>query len=313
MNNLLQTTTTRHKRYNKKSPKRRKSLPPNHSGSNSLEVNINVRPSCLPNALIPRGPLICSNIENLENYRIPIERTNNINTNKNNNNNNSNNSKDKNAESSSSSFENTSSTASYVPKNDSVSNVINIVDLRNDKKSLAMPEETGDIDFNITFQSSPSDLNTTSEYKNKQQFHDNPTTSNRHYISNNRGYSLNQKDKFSRNISLKEEDLSITNNNNNNNNSKIKFKSTMPSDKSSPKSIPKKKDFSLKNYTDDISVAYRNLNDSDSDLNDFIEESLLSDAFSSNDEDTDVFIKLKEEERVNIVYSFSVIFESNFL
>lgn len=252
----------------------------------------------MPNALIPRGPLICSNIENLENYRIPIERTNNINTNKNNNNN-SNNSKDKNAESSSSSFENTSSTASYVPKNDSVSNVINTVDLRNDKKSLAMPEETGDIDFNITFQSSPSDLNTTSVYKNKQQFHDNPATSNRHYISNNRGYSLNQKDKFLRNISLKE-DLSITNNNNSN--TKIKFKSAIPSDKSSPKSIPKKKDFSLKNYTDDISVAYRNLNDSDSDLNDFIEESLLSDAFSSNDEDTDVFVKLKEEETVNILY-----------
>ena len=54
----------------------------------------------------------------------------------------------------------------------------------------------------------------------------------------------------------------------------------------------------------------RNKNDSDYDLDDFIEESLLSDAFSSNEEDNDVFIKLKlkEEERVSLLAMLFIIF-----
>lgn len=357
---MLHQHYNRHVRY-KKSPKRRKSLPPQSGSNNSSEqVHISTRPTCLPNALIPRGPLICSNIENLENYRIPSERSYNSsnssnntlmmvnkhkspssnNTNINLNSNNSNN-----TESSNSSLENTSS--SYLKNFDckdkshllKICNVINMADLINDKRSLAMPEETTDIDFNIpnipSFKSQIYSEDNSNKYSKipiiattsaitNMEISKRPNlaidnTPSRH---NNRLHSLNhQPDKTLKNTSGNQNSKSLEDScfisTLTNDNTENTYDYNSRSSNANPTSSRSTKTDTNKPRVDQIRItsktskypedylACRNRNESDYDLDDFIEESLLSDAFSSNDEDNDVFIKqkLKEEERVNIDFS----------
>lgn len=289
------------------------------------------RPTCLPNALIPRGPLICSNIENLENYRIPSERSFYPNNNNNNPNNNpilsnkyklpvSNNFN--NTESSNSSLEYTG-TSNYLTNNydfktkTHIAKICNMTDFINDKKSLAMPEETADIDFNISFnninnyKSQLYSETISAEHNNKRSL---VIESNRH---SNRLHSLNQIDKTFKNTSCNHNSKSLEDSCFINNLDTYGYygKKTSKTNTLKPKQginiLPilknnelQKSNKAAKNYTDEISSVFRNRNDSDYDLDDFIEESLLSDAFSSNEEDNDMFIKLKlkEEERVNMMF-----------
>ena len=255
-------------------------------------MRVNVRPTCLPNALIPRGPLICSNIENLENHRIPSERTfcpSNI----------KNSSRPVDSSDHKQNTESSNSSLEYngMSNKDNLKRIYKVIDMvsqMNDKKSLAMPEETTDIDFNISLNNfKPSQIHSADTVETKSNLLD----CNRH-IANNRVHSLNQKES---NKTLKNTSC--------NQNSKSLEDPSFINKQTSPDSYDyfakiislkqKVNSNDMKSKESSKKHGHRNKKDSDYDIDDFIEESLLSDAFSSNEEESDVFIKLKEEERVS--------------